>query len=107
MTDITVIIEVIVRVIVAALCVVVIPYIKTKYDADKLKTIRVWAAIAVAAAEQLYKSTEGEEKKAYVLKYLEEKGVKVDADELDGIIEASVLELHKALYGTEKSEKEE
>ena len=40
--------------------------------------------IAVAAAEQLYKGSDrGEEKKAYVLNWLNKQGITIDTDKLD------------------------
>ena len=106
MTDIMIIIEAVVKLIVAVLCAAVIPYIKTKYSAEQLESISAWIKIAVAAAEQIYSSTQGSEKKQYVIDYLTDKGLKVDTKDLDKLIEASVLELHSELYGTEKEKKD-
>lgn len=50
--------------------------------------------IAVTAAEQIYTgSGRGEEKKAYVLNWLQEHGITVDAEKLDALIEAAVYDL--------------
>ena len=49
--------------------------------------------------EQLYNANEGAEKKAYVLHYLAEKGIKFDSDTVDKMIESAVLTLHHELYG--------
>ena len=102
MTDITMIIEAVVKVFVAVLCVAVIPYIKSKCSASQLETLSAWIKIAVAAAEQIYSSTQGSEKKQYVIDCLTDKGLKVDTKDLDKLIEASVLELHSELYGKDK-----
>ena len=102
MNDITAIIEALVKLIVAVLCVTVIPYIRNKYSTAQLESARVWIDIAVQAAEQLYSSTQGSEKKNYVVGYLLDKGIKVDVKDLDKLIEASVLELHSELYGATK-----
>jgi hypothetical protein len=64
----------------------------------------VWVDIAVAAAEQMYKATDGPMKKRYVVNYLSNKGFVVDEDELDLAIEAAVNRLHHELYGTVISE---
>lgn len=104
MIDITTIIEAAVKLIVAVTCVVIIPYIKTLCSASQLKSIDAWIKIAVAAAEQIYSSTQGTEKKQYVMNYLTDKGLKVDTKDLDKLIEASVLELHSELYGKDKAE---
>lgn len=77
----------------------VIPYIKKKTNAEDLAEFHGWVEVGVAAAEQLYKVTEGEEKKQYVLDYLHSKGYSVDVDDLENAIEAAVLKLHAELYG--------
>lgn len=53
--------------------------------------------VAVAAADQLFASDAGKEKKAYVVAYFASHGVKFDADTVDKMIEASVLNLHASL----------
>lgn len=51
-------------------------------------------SIAVSAAEQIYVgSGRGEEKKAYVLEFLNSKGFTVDMDSLDKLIESAVYAL--------------
>ena len=76
-----------------------IPWIKERVGADKLKKWQAYVEIAVKAAEQLYNANEGAEKKAYVLQYLAERGIKFDSDTVDKMIESAVLTLHHELYG--------
>ena len=102
MTDVTELAEIMIRLIAVVLCIVVIPYIKTKLSVEQLSELSAWIKIAVAAAEQIYSSTQGTEKKQYVIDYLTDKGLKVDTKDLDKLIEASVLELHSELYGKDK-----
>lgn len=97
--NITEILEGIVYVLVAILSLVVIPAIKERVGAQNMANFLKWVDIAVAAAEQLYESTEGETKKEYVLNYLTMKGYAVDERELDMAIEAAVNRLHHELYG--------
>ena len=104
MIDLTEILEAAVKLIAAVTCAFIIPYIKTLCSASQLKSIEAWIKIAVAAAEQIYSSTQGGEKKQYVVNYLTDKGLKVDTKDLDKLIEASVLELHSELYGKDKTE---
>ena len=75
----------------------VVPWIKSKVANEDMAIFLRWVEIAVAAAEQLYESTDGEKKKAYVLSYLLEKGYTVDVDDLENAIEAAVLKLHNEL----------
>ena len=47
-------------------------------------------------AEQIYReSGMGKEKKAFVLEFLEQKGLKIDLASIDNLIEAAVLELKR------------
>ena len=75
----------------------VVPWIKSKAKNEDMAIFLRWVEIAVAAAEQLYESTDGEKKKAYVLAYLNGKGYTVDVDDLENAIEAAVLKLHNEL----------
>lgn len=82
----------------AIVTAVVVPYIKQKLTNEQLVEMKKWAIVAVEAAEQIFTGTgRGVEKKEYVLSFLEEKGLKVDAVSIDNLIEASVLELKKAI----------
>lgn len=94
MIDLTPIMEAIIALVVAVITAFVIPWLKGKIDADKLEKIKLWVTVAVEAAEQLYKgSGRGEEKKAYVVQFLQEKGFTIDPDSLDKLIEAAVFNL--------------
>ena len=94
MIDLTPIVEAIATLAVAIITALVIPWLKGKIDADKLEEIKLWVTVAVEAAEQLYNGTgRGEEKKAYVVKFLQEKGFTIDPDSLDKLIEAAVFNL--------------
>ena len=92
MFDITVIIEAVFALLAAIITAIVIPYIKSKTTASQQAEINAWVKIAVTAAEQIYTgSGRGEEKKAYVLNWLQEHGITVDAEKLDALIEAADL----------------
>lgn len=94
MIDLTPIMEAIIALVVVVITAFVIPWLKGKIDADKLEQIKLWVTVAVEAAEQLYNGTgRGEEKKAYVVKFLQEKGFTIDPDSLDKLIEAAVFNL--------------
>ena len=56
-----------------------------------------WVEIAVAAAEQLFHTTQGKEKKTYVVQFLQEQGVTFSEAEIDAAIEGAVLKLHRDL----------
>lgn len=94
MIDLTPVMEAVITLIVAVITAFVIPWLKGKISTDKLEQIKLWVTVAVEAAEQLYKgSGRGEEKKAYVVQFLQEKGFTLDLDSLDKLIEAAVFNL--------------
>lgn len=97
--DVTEIFKAIAYLFVVILSVFVIPAIKNKVGAQNMATFLKWVDIAVAAAEQLYDSADGDLKKDYVLNYLTMKGYEVDEGELDMAVEAAVNRLHHELYG--------
>lgn len=101
--DYTQIISAVLALISALVSAFLIPWIKTKIDADKLQTVRAYVEIGVKAAEQLYTASEGDKKKAYVISFLAGKGIKFDVETVDKLIEAAVLQLHHELYGSERA----
>ena len=100
--DYTQIISAVIALISALVSAFLIPWIKTKIDADKLQEIKTYVDIGVKAAEQLYDATDGAAKKAYVIQFLAGKGIKFDSETVDKLIEAAVLQLHHELYGSER-----
>ena len=102
MFDITPIIEAVAALIAVIITAVVIPYIKSKTTTQQQAQINAWVKIAVAAAEQIYKgSGRGEEKKEYVINWLEERGFTLDEDEVDALIESAVYELNNGIIPIE------
>lgn len=92
--DITTIVEAVFALIGVVITAVVIPYIRSRTTAQQRAEINAWVKIAVSAAEQMYKgSGRGEEKKTYVISWLNEHGVTVDEKKLDALIEAAVYAL--------------
>ena len=101
--DYTQIISAVIALISALVSAFLIPWLKTKIDANKLQTIKTYVEIGVKAAEQLYAATDGEEKKADVINFLAEHGIRFDVSTIDQLIEAAVLQLHHELYGSERA----
>lgn len=100
--NITPVIQAVIALCAALVTAVVIPWIRQKIGAQDTEDLIAWVRIAVAAAEQLYTSAQGAEKKQYVLEFLRDKGMVVDETEVNSTVEAAVLELHNTLYGTGK-----
>lgn len=95
MTDITPIINSVIALAAALITAFVIPWMKSKTTAAQREEIGEWVRIAVTAAEQIYTgSGRGAEKKEYVLKFLTEKGFKVDAKSIDLMIESAVKNMN-------------
>ena len=94
MFDITVIVQAVFALIAVVITAIVIPYIKSKTTAAQQQQINAWVKIAVTAAEQIYIGTGlGADKKAHVVNFLKSKGVTLDTESLDAMIEAAVYEL--------------
>ena len=94
MIDITSIVNAVIALLAAVVSTFLVPWIKGKVEAQKLEKVADWVTIAVSAAEQIYKeSGMGEKKKQYVLDFLEDKGLTVDINSVDAMIEAAVYGL--------------
>ena len=91
MVDLTPIITAVLTLIFSLITAFLIPYIKTKVSAEQFATIKLWAA------EMLYVgSGRGEEKKKYVIEFLNSKGFTLNAEEIENLIESAVLELKQS-----------
>lgn len=102
--DITQIILAVIAVLGSIITTFLVPYIRTKLDIEKsnlnenqIAMLRLAISTAVTAAEQLYNSEEGQQKKSYVLNLLKQQGYDVDSSALDAAIEAIVYELHHSI----------
>ncbi len=89
MTDITPIIQAVLALIAALITVYVIPVLKAKMSDAQWNKMMAFVTHGVQAAEQLYQSGQGQQKKMYVMDYLESKGLSVD----DAVIESTVRTL--------------
>lgn len=97
MVDLTPIITTVLTLIFSLITAFLIPYIKTKVSAEQFATIKLWVQVAVQAAEMLYAgSGRGEEKKKYVIEFLNSKGFTLNAEEIENLIESAVLELKQS-----------
>lgn len=98
MTNITQVVGLLISLIFAIIAIFVIPYMKRKVGTEKLAEAWYWVEIAVRAAEQIYiGSNLGANKKECVTKFLQSKGLVIDYDSLDNMIEAAVYELHQSV----------
>lgn len=95
--ELTEVVKIVIELIVAVASLWLVPWIKAKLSAEEIADMLRWVEIAVSAAEQLYDATQGSVKKKYVVSFLEERGYHVDETELNLMIEAAVLKLHRGL----------
>lgn len=88
--DITGIIEALLTLIVA---VVGVAYTYLKKKSTNAEQLDRWVQIAVSAAEQAYKVGLTDDRKVYALSVLNSKGLTLNLDEVDTMIEAAVNQL--------------
>lgn len=93
--DCTELLQALIALLATVITTFLIPYIKKKLSAEKAEELKRWVGIAVKAAEQLYGSRPGIEKKEYVVAFLAQKGIIFDVDEVNAMIEAEVFKLTK------------
>lgn len=97
MTDITPIVIAFVSMVFAIIGIFLIPFVESKVGEEKFKDISKWVRIAVNAAEQIYnESGMGEVKKEYVLEFLKKRGITMDIDSVDALIESEVYKLNSS-----------
>ena len=97
MVDLTPIITAVLTLIISLISAFLIPYINAKTTDEQFNTIKLWVQVAVQAAEMLYVgSGRGEEKKKYVMDFLNSKGFTLNTEEIDNLIESAVLELKQS-----------
>lgn len=73
-----------------------VPYLKQKLSAEKRVKLLEYIRIGVAAAEQIYGSKAGQQKKDFVVDFLLAKGFNFDPDEVEAMIESEVYKLTQA-----------
>ena len=91
--DITDIIEAVVVLLSALVTTFLLPYIRQKLSDEKRQKLIFWIETAVKAAEQIYGSKTGQQKKDYVVAFLLSKGIVANVDEVTALIESEVYKL--------------
>ncbi len=93
--DLTPIIEILIALASAIITSFIIPILKQRLSAEKCESLKTWVSVAVKAAEQLYGSKTGQQKKEYVVAFLLSKGIVFDVEEVNAMIESEVYKLTK------------
>ena len=91
--DYTELMQAIITLVSVLITTFLIPFLKKKLSAERLEELKKWVSIAVKAAEQLYGSKTGQQKKEFVISFLIDKGIVFDAAEVATMIEAEVYKL--------------
>lgn len=91
--DFTPIFEAIITIVSLVLTGIIIPYVKQRIGEEKIENLKKWVSVGVKAAEQIYGSKTGQEKKEYVVSFLESKGITFDIGEVSALIESEVYKL--------------
>lgn len=94
--DYTELLQAVITLISVIITTFLIPYIKKKLSNERLEELKKWVSVAVKAAEQLYGSKTGKQKKEFVLSFLMDKGIIFDAAEVATLLESEVYKLTKA-----------
>jgi len=98
MIDLTQIIVALIGLLTAVITVYLIPLLKAKTTKEDREKAQAWVKIAVEAAEMIYKEKGmGDTKFYYVRKFLEDKGIVMDEQEIKLMIESAVLQLKQEL----------
>ena len=94
MTNLTPIVNLIVKLTYLLVVIFLIPFLKAKLSESQRNKLKLYVKMAVQAAEMLWSDPGmGLAKKNYVKEYLESKGYTLDTYDLDVLIESAVLEL--------------
>lgn len=75
---------------------ILIPLIKEKTTKEQRDNAMFWIKIAIQSAEKRYENYDGkmgDKKKLMVLSYLQDKGIELEMDDLNNIIDATVEEM--------------
>jgi len=77
---------------------VIIPLVRSRLNDERLERAKHWARIVVNAAEMIFpQAGSGSKKKAYALNFLNNRGFKLGAEELDALVECAVCEQKNAV----------
>ena len=108
--DLTPILQLVIMLLSAIVTAFVIPWIKSKANAQQWETLVNITRTAVFAAEQVYGSGWGRDKMRYAEEYIKRKGYTVDVDLIEATVRQSFPHWENPIEDTkaeEESEEEE
>lgn len=90
-------VKIVVMVVALVIARYLVPWLKQKIGAEKVAEVSMWAKQAVLMAQQVYKDWDGQDKKAFVTKYLKKiltaKNISLTDEDIDILIEAAVKQM--------------
>ena len=95
MIDLTPILQAVIALAAALITAFVIPWIKSKTTLEQREMLMSITTSLVYAAEQIYGAGNGDEKMAYVIGQLEDRGYTADVAAIEAIIKEQYELLHK------------
>ena len=99
MIDLTPIINAAIALAAVLIAYYVIPWLRRHTTEKEREELLRWVNIAVKAAEQVQKQTDGPGRKFYVQSFLQSKGFDINDAAVDAAIEAAVLEMNQVIKG--------
>lgn len=95
MIDLTPILQAVVALVAALITAFLIPWIRSKTTLEQRELLLSIVTSLVYAAEQIYGAGKGDEKLAYVIGELEDRGLKVDVAAIEAVIKEQYEMLHR------------
>lgn len=95
MIDLTPILQAVIALAAALITAFVVPWIKSKTTLEQRELLLSVITSLVYAAEQIYGAGKGDEKLAYVVEQLEERGLTVDVAAIEAVVKEQYELLHK------------
>lgn len=105
--DLTPVLQLVIMLISAIITAFVIPWIKSKANAQQWEALVNVTRTAVFAAEQVYGSGWGKEKLQYAEEYIKKKGYTVDVDLIEATVRQSFPHWENPIEDTKQDEESE
>ena len=97
--DLTPILQAVIALLAALVTYKLVPWIKSKTDAQQQANLMALAKVAVYAAEQVYGAGHGADKLAYARDWLAQRGYAVDLAAIEASVKEMTLDKDKAPTG--------
>ena len=103
MINLTPILEAVIGLLAALITYRLIPWIKARTTNEQQMYIQSAIRVAVCAMEQLYGAGHGEEKLAGAIKWLAEKDIVVERNEVEAVVYSELNNMRSIIFPADKS----